>query len=205
MIVTEDSFDQLLEDLTLSTEIGFDTETYGLGFEDPLFCLTLATQTNSYYLNFNQHADHLGVFPPVVLPRGLLRFLEYAFKDTRKLWYSHNAGFDMQKIKLEGVIPPQNVHCSRVAERLIRNDTEFLSLEKTAPRYGFEKDDTVDKYLEKYKLFTKVDIPGKSRKDKVKHFDLIPFDIITHYGETDARIHRAIGIAQRKKHVALLQ
>ena len=205
MVVSEHTFDTLIKDLELSKDIGFDTETYGLRYTDRLFSIIFATNSQTYYLNFNRGKDHLGNYAETVLDKKLLRFLEFAFQDKTKTFYSHNAIYDLQKIALEGVKPPVNVHCSRIAERLIRNDSLHLSLDKIAPRYGCEKDDTVDLYIEKYKLYTKVEIPGKNRKDKVKHFDLVPFSIMTYYGENDARIHRKIGIAQRKNFGHLLQ
>jgi hypothetical protein len=161
-----------------------------------MFSLALATANESYYLNFNYEADHSGVFPQIVLPRELLKFLEVFFEDRRKLWFAHNAGFDMQKLSLDGVRPPSNIHCTYIAERIIRNDSIDLSLEAVARKYGYSKDHSVDEYIEEFKLYTQVQLPGKERKEKVKHFDQVPFELISRYGEIDAQIVRHIGIAQ---------
>ena len=205
MVVTEKNFDVLINDLIVSPAIGFDVETYGLGFHDRLFSLALATANESYYLNFNYAADHLGNYPKAVLPRDHLRFLDFAFISEDKLWLSHNAAFDIQKLRLEGLQGPRIVHCSYVAERIIRNDSMDLSLEAVAKKYGYAKDMTVDKYIDEHKLYTQVVLPGKERKEKLKHFDKVPFEIISAYGETDARIHREVGLTQYEEHFGVRQ
>jgi hypothetical protein len=205
MVVTEKTFDDLIQDLQTSTHIGYDTETRGLRYHDRLFSLAIATGNDSYYLNFNYEADHSGVYPKIVLPIELLKFLEFAFEDTRKTWFAHNAGFDNQKIALEGVKPPQNIHCTYVAERLVRNDSLDLSLDAVARKYGYAKDKSVEEYIKEFKLYTQVQLPGKERKDKVLHYDQVPFELISIYGETDAQITRLIGIAQLNQHFGVHQ
>ena len=200
MVVTDALFDDLIKDLTTSMHIGFDTETFGVNFNDRLFSLALATENNSYYLNFNYEPDHTGAMPQIVLDRKLLKFLEFAFTDKRKTWYAHNALFDIQKIMLEGTTPPQNLHCTYVAERIIRNDSLDLSLDAVARKYGYTKDESVGDYIEEFKLYTHTILPGKERKEKVLHFDQVPFELISQYGEIDAQIVRLIGIAQREQH-----
>jgi DNA polymerase-1 len=59
---------------------------------------------------------------------------------------------------------------------------------------GMEKDDSVDKYIKENKLYTIEDIPTRKDPDKLKHYDQVPFDIITQYGATDAIITHKLGI-----------
>ena len=44
-----------------------------------------------------------------------------------------------------------------------------------------------------------VEVPGKDKKVRVPHFDKVPFDLMSEYGENDAKIHRAIGLQQITK------
>jgi len=197
MVINEQNFHVLIADLENSYDIGYDTETSGLGFHDRLFSLALATAQNSYYLNFNDKADHLGQYPHTILPKSYLGRLQFAMCDKEKLWHSHNAGFDNQKLELEGIKPPQNIHCTYVAERLMRNDSLDLTLFAVAQKYGHTKDERVSAYITEHRLYTQVMLPGKERKEKILHYDRVPFKIMAEYGETDARIHRAIGLVQR--------
>lgn len=199
MIVTEDNLSDVLGELATQKFVGFDTETFGLQFTDRLFSLILSGEHNDFYFNFYGGEDHLGHKAPVVLPYSTLQELDKLFQgDT--LFISHNAGYDLQKLELEGVPSPKHVHCTYVAERIIRNDSLNLSLDTVAKKYGYEKDDTVEKYIKKNKLYTMVQVPGKSKRDKIMHYDQVPFDIIVRYGERDGNIHRGIGIKQITQH-----
>lgn len=201
MLVTVDNIHILLEDLEKEKLIGFDTETYGLNFHDRLFSLSIATEKTSYYLNFNAGEDHLGYKASTVLHYSLLGEL-LPYTDTLdKIWVAHNASFDIQKLANEGLYPPRRVHCTMITERLIRNDTLSLSLENIAMKYGLAKDMRVDAYIEKHKLYSQAIIPGKNRKEKILHFDKVPFNLMVEYGEHDAVLARQIGKIQLARHV----
>jgi len=205
MILGENDLPVMLEDLSSSHYVGFDTETYGLQYHDRLFSLILSLDKDTYYLNFNSEPDHKGVLPHTILDRSVLSLLVDSL-GSDKVWVSHNAMYDIQKLNLEGLPTPNNIHCTYVSERLIRNDSMDLSLKSVAKKYGFRKDASVDEYITKHKLYTQMLIPGKNRKEKVLHFDLVPFDIITKYGETDAIIHKGVGLEQIAQHFpSLLQ
>jgi DNA polymerase I-like protein with 3'-5' exonuclease and polymerase domains len=196
MLVTIENFGDMLDDLKQEKYIGFDTETYGLGYHDRLFSLILATEKQAYYLNFNAEPDHLGKKAPVVLNRSVMGELLPYTTSFNKVWMAHNAPFDMQKLANEGLRPPVRIHCTLITERLIRNDRMDLSLEEVARGYGFTKDMRVDEYINEHKLYTMIQIPGKDKREKNKHFDKVPFSLMAQYGENDAIIHRKIGLRQ---------
>jgi DNA polymerase I-like protein with 3'-5' exonuclease and polymerase domains len=196
MLVTSSNFSAVMKKISEEKFVGFDTETYGAHFEDRLFSLILATAEGAFYFNYNDQPDHLGAFADTVLPRDSLYELESLLLDPVKLWIAHNAKFDIQKLRLEGLPYPTNIHCTYVTERIIRNDQLDLSLEAVAKKYGMAKDMQVDAYITKHKLYTQVEIPGKDRREKVPHYNLVPFEMMKTYGENDAILHREIGIKQ---------
>lgn len=74
-------------------------------------------------------------------------------------------------------------------EKLIHNNQDKYSLAAVAERYGFQKDDTVDKFIEQNRLF-KRDLLG----DRAPDYTRIPYDMMLHYGKTDARVTLLCGI-----------
>lgn len=196
MVVTEKNVAQVIEDISREKFVGFDTETYGTHFSDRLFALIISTADKEFYFNFNAEPDHLGNTAEHVLHYEALLLLPDVMLDPCKIWMSHNAIFDVQKLRLEGLPLPTNVHCSFITERILRNDLMDMSLEATAERYGMKKDMRVDEYITKHKLYTQVSIPGKDRRERVPHYNLVPFRMMVEYGSTDARLHREIGIKQ---------
>ena len=202
MIVTRKDFKAAILKLKQTGEYGLDTETTGLRLSDRLFSLIIADDRDGYYFNFNDNPDHLGNSAPkeLTLPREWLAEFQQVFDNPASLWYIHNAKFDIGMVAKEGVSILGTVHCTEVVERVLKNNyigNKPYSLKSVAPRYGFEKDEAVDTYIEQHKLFTLVDVPGKDKPKKDKHFDLVPYEIMAKYGINDAVIHRAIGVKQR--------
>lgn len=198
MIVTKENIDAIIKDIDSAYIKGFDTETRGKKHEDRLFALIISVPNNTYYFNFLSDPDHLGGRAPCYLSGpDTFRKLDGSFRTG--IWSAHNALFDIQKLELEGIRRPRNIHCTLATERIIRNDLLDYSLEAVAPRYGLEKDKTVDEYIMKHKLYTKVMIPGKKKVVHNKHFDKVPFEIIQPYAEKDALIHRLIAESQMRE------
>jgi len=198
MIVTRGHLQMAMEDIYNCDLRGFDSETYGLRYQDRMFSFIVSTGTDNYYFNFNGARDHLGYAPPanMVLDRKeVFDLMKPAF--ARGIWAAHNAGFDLQKIRFEGYYGPARTHCTLATERVLRNDFLEYSLGSVAPRYGFEKSKAVDDYISEHKLVTRAMIPGKKKVSFLKHFDLVPLGVMVEYGENDAYIHRRIAETQR--------
>lgn len=204
MIVTRHLLKDVVDRVHKSPIRGYDTETYGVRYQDRLFSLIISVPAlgqapaDEFYFNFNNSADHLGKSPPkeFVLDRAeVFESLNPSFYVG--IWASHNAPFDNQKIRLESSGYPLHCHCSLSTERILRNDFLDYSLEEVAPRYGLEKDMSIDEYIRKNNLRTRVTIPGKKTVTHVPHYDLVPLEMMVKYGCTDARIHRRIAEMQR--------
>jgi hypothetical protein len=183
---------------------GYDTETYGARYQDRLFSLIISVPQlgsapeEDFYFNFNNSPDHLNKVTnsEFVLDRGeVFEMLNPSF--YLGIWASHNAPFDNQKIRMESGSNPLACHCTLATERVLRNDFLDYTLEEVASRYGLEKDMSVDEYIKKHGLRTRVSIPGKKKVTHVPHYDKVPLEMMVKYGCTDAKIHRQIAEMQR--------
>jgi len=198
MIVTRKDFKAAILKLKKETRLGADTETTGLKLSDRLFSIILADELGGYYFNFNDQPDHLGQLAPkdAILPRSYIEEIDKIFRKKDALFFIHNAKFDLGMLAKEGVSILGTIHCTEVMERVLKNNYPNYKLATVAPRYGFEKDKSVDEYIKKHGLVTKVEVPGKDKPKEIPHFNLVPFEIMAKYGTNDAVIHRAIGMKQ---------
>lgn len=201
MIVSQRNFDSVVDKLSWSGEYGLDTETTGLELSDRLFSVILSDETQGYYFNFNSSPDHLGGLPDAdfILPTAWLPRLSPILENPDSIFFLHNAKFDLMMLSKEELEVLGTVHCTQVAERLIKNNLlggKPYSLDACAKRRGLEKDSSVDAYIKKHKLTSKVKIPGKDKLMERKHFDKVPFDVIAPYATQDAVITRIIGFKQ---------
>ena len=206
MIVSRFNLDDAIKEISAADRISLDTETTGLNpyKGDRVFSLIIHTDKEGYYFNFNTEADHLGniidavytftyeeVFTPIM-----------AIIDTFKYVYIHGAKFDLHQIAEScGYVDEllkANVFCTEAMARLVKNDLMSYQLSTLGKLIGFKKADIVDKYIAEHKLFTLVDV-GKKELRKDKHFNLVPFEIITEYGLTDGLVCFKLGdyIAER--------
>jgi DNA polymerase-1 len=90
------------------------------------------------------------------------------------------------------------IFCTQAMARLVRNDLTSYSLANLGALIGHKKDDTVEKYIDAHKLYSLVD-NGKKQKEKLKHYDLVPFDIISAYGLRDGEVCFKLGEYIRKR------
>ena len=199
MLVTKENLTQIVDSIG-HYKLGLDTETFGSGVRDRLFSIIIS-DSNEYYFNFDYTEDHLGNKLPSesILDGKDLEYMDkHLFRDPSKVWYIHNAKFDLQKLELEGVALEGRVHCSYVTERILYNTAVSCSLAACAKRRGLEKDESVEKYINKHKLYKMVQVPGKKKKEKVPFFHKVPLDIMVPYGEKDALLHSVIGMQQER-------
>lgn len=200
MIVNKQTILAALEVIAQSERVSFDCETTGLKEDDTLFSISFFTGTESFYFNFNKNApeefclDKNDVFPLM---------WKLLFSKENILWFGHNIKFDLRMLRHE--IPyqiPGKIHCTQAIERILMNNLlgkEPYSLKECAKRGGWEKDSSVDTYIEKNKLYTLIQVPGKEKPKKNKHFDRVPFHIMNQYAEQDAKLHWLLGDDQVKR------
>lgn len=197
MIVSRASFDKALAALSKFDRLAVDTETTGLRpyHGARLFSLILAGPDGGYYFNFEPYP---GLDPQFLLTPLHLRMLRKFFARPHVTWYAHNAKFDLHFLAKEGIEIGGHVHCTQAAALLEFNKHLSYSLAACAGRIGLKKDESVEEYIEKHKLFTMVTVPGRKARKKDKHFDKVPFEIIHPYGTTDAEITYRLGQYQEE-------
>ncbi len=190
MIVTREQLTQVVGSLSQAGFYGVDTETYGVDFHDRLFSIIIASENDTFYFNFNSLPDNLGNLPPEEYNlSGQANLLGNIFGRSDSLFFLHNAKFDLQKLRLEGLEIAGRVHCTMAVERLVYNHYLDHSLEACAKRRGLEKDSAVEDYIKKYSLYDEQKKPLYSK---------VPFYIMANYGQMDARLAYQIGMDQRR-------
>jgi DNA polymerase I-like protein with 3'-5' exonuclease and polymerase domains len=191
----------VLSQLRQEKKLALDTETFGLAWHDPMFSLVISTSENQFYFNIYDIEDHRGRKPPLELVLGLknLDLFKPLFREEI-LWFMMNAKYDMRRLEIEGLTITGEIHDIGITERILRNDhIQAYSLDVIGSRRGYQKDKTVEEYIKKHKLFTHVEIPGKKKIDVQKHFDKVPFAIMSTYACIDAEITFKIGMEQLRE------
>ncbi len=200
MLVSKSDLDDVVRRLLSEDKIGLDVETSGLMEDDNIFSLILAVSDEEFYFNFNPYP---GVSDDLVLDvSSTFLSLRPVFESPLKTFYIQNAKFDMRMLKKLGVSLEGTVHCTYAVERLVKNNyfgEDAYRLSGLASRRGFKKDESVEAYITKHKLYTDFSMPGKKRKLRKPHFDQVPFEIIQPYGCQDAKLHRLIGLDQERQ------
>lgn len=187
------NLDDVLSTLSAKPRISLDTETTGTRFDrgDRLFSIVISDGEHEYYFNFG---DYPGVS---ALPRESTRHkLRTFLKDFQGTLYLHNAKYDLWALHMEEIPPPKNVHCTLAVARLQYNEHLKYSLGDCAERIGYQKSDAVEEYVKKHKLWEWEVIPGKKTRVKRKFFGRVPFELISTYAATDARITFHLGTHQ---------
>lgn len=180
--------------------MSLDTETTGLRIyhADRLFSIILSDGVESFYFNFQGAFD----IPSdcILTPWHLNMLKSLLFWEPDKTWYMHNATFDMAVLAKEGIELAGRIHCTKSIARVVFNDHPkgTYGLSECGERIGLKKDDRVDAYIADNGLWTWINIPGKKKRDKHKHYDRVPFPLITEYGAQDANVCFHLGKSQEK-------
>lgn len=186
MLVGLSDFDDCLAHLIRQPCLALDTETTGLRpyHGDRLFSKIFYDGITPYYFNFQDYPDE-GVKG---LPRTYLQKFDPLYKAAPILWYLHNAKFDQHMLAQEQLFLKGRVWCTQSMARVLYNDHMKYSLAACGGRIGEEKDDAVEEYIKKNKLWEWVKIPGKKKREKIKYYDKVPLSIIHPYGEQDVKV-----------------
>lgn len=197
-VVTRSTFDGALRFLWKTREFAVDTETTGLRAHhgDKPFSIVLFAGEDYFYFNWNDRDD---VPRDAVLLPSHFEKLAAFFKARRRLYYMHNAKFDMQMLYNVGIAELKGVVWdTQVGARIEYSDHfGYYSLSDCAARIGEKKDDAVAAYVRSEGLFEKVEVPGKERKDELQFYDQVPWDLIVPYAGKDAEVTWKLGRHQR--------
>lgn len=196
-VVGRSSFEEVLKTLLAYPVLSADCESTGLRVhhDDRLFSIIIGHEESAYYFNFQAYP---GMEADDVLMSHHLDQLKPLFSDPKKLWFYHNAKFDLALLAKEGLEVTGTIHCTLANARVENNDYRDYSLAACLERIGLAKDDAVEKYIEEHKLYEICKFPGKSKKEKVKFYSRVPFDIIFPYGCKDATGTFALGRYQEE-------
>lgn len=198
MLVTNANLGEVCERFIKPGQYALDTETTGLDETARIFSLIITDEFDSYYFNFQEYDD---VEPKYVLDREQVwKLLEPAFDEDHSIWFIHNAKFDMRMLGYDGVKIKGTVHCTQAIERVVKNNhIDGYSLAACGKRLGYDKDDAVERYISKHRLYENKSIPGKKKLWKDKFYWKVPFDIVAPYGEKDGLVCRRLGLQQLSK------
>ncbi len=198
MLVKRSQVVNVLRKFDRSGCFGLDTETTGLQpyNGDKLFSIILADEIDSYYFNFS---DNPSFTSEEILDDSHKQMLRGILANPGARWYLANAKFDMGMLDNEGIDIHGDIHCISAIGRVVYNRRLKYSLGSEAKLIGEEKSSAVDDYIKKHKLFDLVTPPGKKKREKLPHFELVPKEVIVPYAEIDASLVRRIGIHQESQ------
>lgn len=186
-VVGRTEFGEVLTKLKSVPQLSLDCETFGLRpyQGDVIFSLILATSPQeAFYFNYQ-------CYPGLdarefILDRTHIEALKVLFKDPKRLWYMHNAKFDLAMLyKSWGVEVMGSIHCTQALGLVQYNEHMKYSLDASLERIGLAKDDAPKAWMEANKAFEKISIPGRVQTKKNYQFYRVPFEIITKYGLMD--------------------
>jgi DNA polymerase-1 len=184
MLVTKYNLDDCLHVLDSKKEIVLDTETYGVKWEDRLFSLQLWSEDRGFYFNFKDYGDDTPFLDYVMISYKL----QALFNNRDRTWIMHNSLFDIRRIDIEGIEIHGHVWDTMLIARLLYNKEFSYSLDNCLKRIGFAKMDKVAEYVKEHKLYTTVEVEGKKTKEKLLHYDQVPFPLMYEYGLSDVEM-----------------
>lgn len=192
MNVTENNFEQCLENIKTSKVVSWDSETTSLNsFQDgKLFSIIVSCGEDDFYFNFKDYPEE-GI---TGLPTSWIEKLKDIAEDQSKINFMQNARFDMHMLAREGLFIKGKIYDLMFLDRIHFNQHMSYNLTNITKRWGDEKLDIVWEYITKNKLITKTEMPEFGKTIEQPHFDRVPFSIMQPYGEQDGRGTLNVGL-----------
>ena len=171
-------------------ELSFDVETTGLRpfHGDVPFAAVLSTGVKSAYVDLTD-GDAL---------RELIEFVRL----RPRLYYMHNAKFDMHHARRVGIeFTGSDIVCTAALARVVNSDLPGgYSLANCGKVYlGEDKFDTVMNYISENGLHTDVEVEGLAKKVRLLHFDRVPRELIEPYARQDGYLTYKLGQCLRDR------
>lgn len=199
MLVTQKNLSSIASSLRGSSYLGLDTETTGLKpyNGDRLFSIIISDAANDYYFNFQPYED---LQPEWILSReDTLDELRPIFLQRSTVWAVANAKFDLAILQVEGINIKGEIWDTGPMGRILYNRHMKYGLDAASQRIGASKDNAVEEYISKNRIYTWARNLRGEKKEKLLHYDRVPFGIISKYGEKDGRLVYNLGQHQREK------
>lgn len=186
MIVDRYNFAAVLDELWEKSLLALDTETTGLRpyHGDTFFSVIINDGTQSFYFNFQGYSEIDPAENLALRPNTIEQLARFCGAREDRLWYLHNAKFDLAVLAGRSIFLRGTVHDSMAVARLL-DSTLFpnqFSLDQCASRIGLKKDDLPKKWL----------LSQGFKKDTLD-YTKVPWDIIVPYGEMDAEVTFKLG------------
>ena len=191
MIVTNENIQEALNKISASDTLAIDTETTGLlpHKGDKLFSIIISTPEENLYFNFKDYpAESIKTISPSIFMQ-----MSEILKDNSKTIFMQNAKFDMHMLAREGIFIEGKIYDLKFLDRIHNNQHLKYSLDEISKRWGSEKLDIAKKYVEENNLAETIDYPELNKKITKLHYELVPFDIMSKYGEQDGGATLEVG------------
>ena len=141
MLVTRENWGEAKAYLAKCEALALDTETTGLyPYQgDRPFSIILGDDSRQFYISRKAYPEeNVEPFTPPDLSEVLTR---------SRLWYLHNAKFDLHHLAQAGFRVEGTIHCAEALGRVERNNRLSYSLDNLGRELGFEKDGAVAEYI----------------------------------------------------------
>jgi len=201
IIDTEEKRRDAFKIITQSKFVGFDTETSSLHpyLRGELVGVSFCSGNHLFYYNFHDSGD----FVPLeksLLTEATIVDLRMFFEDESKVWFAHNAKFDMHWLWKQFTINiAGTVHCTQAIARLENSQHMQYSLDACAKRIGEDKNSEVEDFIKEHKLWEWETVPGRKTRKKNKFYYKVPLPILSKYAEHDAYLTYRLGRHQIQK------
>ncbi len=196
MIVTTGNIAEITGLLAQNRTKTADTETFGLLVQDLLFSVIITSGSQSYYFNFKDYPEE-GIVGLNIKDPFILSCMITIFGNPDDTWEFHNIKFDLHKLENAGITVAGTLWCTKTHQRILKNNLMSYELGDLTRHQINKKSGAVDEFIAEKKLFTVIDIKGKQRKEKLLHFDKVPFRIIHPYGIGDTMAAGELAATQR--------
>jgi DNA polymerase-1 len=192
ILIKDNNISLVIDHLMSAKYIGFDTETTGTEWHDRTFSYQFYTDGIAYYANLDSNSTiH------IIDKHYFFGMIRAVFLKPDITWFIHNALFDMNMIKKDGLEIHGFIHDTQTLDKILYNQHLRYGLDAVAKRRGLgEKVDEVKQYIKDNKCYTMKEVFGKKTKQKFMHFDQVPTWLMIKYGLQDAKLVYDVGMSQ---------